>query len=176
MNGNKNHNGTAVRPLKATKRRDTLNWAHETPVSREKMLEDAVAERRLDSFFSLHELGQGNSRPFYISEVKEKFMNPDFKFFDPHDFAPQVSRADGMTVKVFAKFAGSKYYYLLLESDVHTSTLVRVGRTVSFRELVSLCIHTYEDSWTIFSNLFLIIALYSTCPMEYTRAFSSSQI
>ena len=124
-------NGLAVRPSKTgMRRRSTLNWANESPMARQKLLKDAAAERRVDAFYSLHELGKGDAQPFYVSETKEKFMNPDFKFFDPKQLSSSVTRSDAMVVKVFARAADTKDFMLLLELDVYTASLVRIGKTV----------------------------------------------
>lgn len=59
-----------IRPGKM-RRRSTV-WAGQSPVFRQKKLEDVIATGMTDSFFSLH--CEGVEEPIYISEVIEKAM------------------------------------------------------------------------------------------------------
>ena len=119
------------RPAKpSARRRSTLNWVNETPVNRQAMLEEAVAERRPDTFFSLHEVGADlESMPLYISETREKCMNADFKFFSLKDCAP-ISREGELTVRVWSRFGKTERFTLLVELETHLASLTRIGKTV----------------------------------------------
>jgi UV radiation resistance-associated gene protein len=113
------------------RRRSTLTWHNESPEVRQKALHDVVSERRLDTFFSLHKEGAGfKEQPFYISEVKEKFMNPDFQSFDLSSFT-HCCRDDVVVVRVWAKTEFVQSFTLLVEAEIHLASLIRIGKTVS---------------------------------------------
>ena len=109
------------------RRRSTLSWSHETPENRQRLLQEAVIGRRLDSFFTLQLAG--NNEPLYISEVKHKSMNADFQHFDLSTLKG-FSRLDHVTVKVWvAKNSGQ--FVQLLEADINLPSLVWLGKNVS---------------------------------------------
>ena len=119
------------RPAKpSTRRRSTLNWVNASPANRHAILEEAVTERRPDTFFSLHELGADlTSVPLYVSEVKNKCMNTDFKFFSLKDCGP-ASRQGELTVRVWSRIGIAKRFTLLVELEAHLASLTRIGKTV----------------------------------------------
>lgn len=117
-------------PRQAMRRRSTLNWMDEPPNVRQKLLQDVVSERRPDTFFSLHRTGADPKEdPIYISEVKEKSMNPDFRYLDLSEFRP-LSRDDSLVIRIWSRMEASQILTLLVEAKVHLPSLVRIGRTV----------------------------------------------
>ena len=134
--GNTAHeaNGSASSPKKTRRhtqrRRSTQSWMDEPPNVRQKLLQDVVSERRPDAFFSLHKVGASlDDSPIYISEVKEKSMNPDFKYFNLSDYR-SFSREDSVTVRVWARTKTSQVSTLLVETEVYLPSLIRIGKTV----------------------------------------------
>ena len=118
-----------VRPQpKKLRRRSTLNWTNAPPETRQKKLEDVVAERLADTFFSLH--CADIEEPIYVSEVVERAMNPSFRFFDLKTYSPWVTRRDELKVKYWAQTRNSSGYFLLVELDVHLRSLQFVGKAV----------------------------------------------
>ncbi len=115
--------------LKKMRRRSTLNWANAPPETRQKQLEDVVAERLADTFFSLH--CADIEEPIYVSEVKERAMNPSFRSFDLNTYGPWITRRDELTIKYWAQTRDSGGYYLLVELGVHLRSLQFIGKTVS---------------------------------------------
>ena len=111
------------------RRRSTLNWANAPPETRQKQLEDVVAARLADTFFSLHcaEIEE----PIYVSEVKELAMNPSFRSFDLNTYGPWITRGGELTIKYWAQTRDSAGYFLLVELDVHLRSLQFIGKTVS---------------------------------------------
>ena len=109
------------------RRRSTLSWSHETPENRQRLLQEAIADRRVDSFFTLHVASI--DEPLYISEVKHKSMNADFQHFDLST-VKDFSRLDRVIIKVWAAKNGKRYTQLL-EADVILPSLVWLGKNVS---------------------------------------------
>ena len=117
-----------------------------------------MAERRVDSFFSLHESGVRGppAPPIYVSEVKARAMNPDFNHFalGGND---AVARADAAVVKVWATPEGAAAPLLLLEADVHFPSLVRIGRALEDfpHPLPDNCLvfHMTDGVYTSFADL-----------------------
>lgn len=133
VNGN-SANGSPQKPKnkrrKSLRRRSTTTWSHATSEHRQKLLQDAVAERRVDSFFTLHDSDkvlQGDL-PFYISEVKHKTMNVDFQHFDLSK-VKDISRRDHILVRIWAARSGNKFAQLI-EADVELPSLVWLGKSV----------------------------------------------
>ncbi|KAH9894488.1 UV radiation resistance protein and autophagy-related subunit 14-domain-containing protein [Xylariomycetidae sp. FL2044] len=89
-----------LRP-RADMRRRSTTLANATPVSRQKQLEYKVESRAADVFFSLH--CDGEEDPVYISEVVERAMNFNFRFFDLLQAGPAVTRSTTFTIKIWAK-------------------------------------------------------------------------
>ncbi len=110
------------------RRRSTLNWTDALLMTRQKRLEDVIAARMADTWFSLHRAE--NSDPFYISEVVEKAMNLSFRFFDLHTYGPCVTRSDKLTIKCWAKTEHMDDYKLLIEMQLNLGSLQFIGKTV----------------------------------------------
>ncbi|KAL8752436.1 MAG: hypothetical protein Q9199_005747 [Rusavskia elegans] len=108
-----------VRPMKGKiRRRSTLNWTNAPPQVRQKKLEDAASSRLADTWFSLH--CQGTNEPVYVSEMVEKAMNFDFRFFDLNTYGPWITRRDHLTIKFWARTGSQQEYSLVLELELET--------------------------------------------------------
>ncbi|KAL8835765.1 MAG: hypothetical protein Q9170_003197 [Blastenia crenularia] len=106
-NGDSDTELKPVRPLRGKiRRRSTLNWAYATPQIRQQKLEDVAGSRLADTWFSLH--CEGIAEPVYVSEVVEKAMNPNFRFFDLNTYGPWVTRRDEITIKFWARIETKK--------------------------------------------------------------------
>lgn len=81
-----------------------------------------------DTFFSLHCAEMVD--PVYISEVVEKSMNPDFRFFDLNIYGPSVTRCDELTIKWWALPENMDNYMLLIEMQLSLGSLQFIGKTV----------------------------------------------
>ncbi|RYP89921.1 hypothetical protein DL770_003942 [Monosporascus sp. CRB-9-2] len=112
----------SLRPLPKGRRRST-NLANISPMTRQKRLEYAVESRAADVFFSLH--CEGVEYPVYISEVGERAMNFNFRFFDLSELGPFVTRSSVFTVKVWAKRWHA--WSLLLEQHVDLRSINYLG-------------------------------------------------
>ena len=150
-------NGAAPKPPRpGTRRRSTLNWVNESPEIRQKLLEDAVVERRVDSFLSLHAAHGEDDGPIYVSELRERSMNPDFQFFSLKENGA-VSRDDTVTVKIWATPEHADSPTLLLQATVHLPSLVRIGRSLEtfYHPLPDNCIVFYmtDGIYTSFVDL-----------------------
>ncbi|KAI2480654.1 uv radiation resistance protein [Pyrenophora tritici-repentis] len=159
-NGGAREPGTtdkAPRPGYGTgpRRRSTLEWANSSPLTRQKKLQDMTAGRMADTFFSLHI--EGHDDPVYISEVAEKAMNPNFKFFDLASCGPGVTRLDKLTVKVWAKTETMQDWQYLIDYTVQFRSLQFIGKTLGgFRHpLPQNCIlfHMADGIYTSFTDL-----------------------
>lgn len=108
-----------------------------------------------DTFFTLHVHGQ--NEPVYISEVAEKAMNPNFKFFDLGPCGPLVTRLDKLAVRVWAKSESMKDWQFLIDYTVHFGSLQFIGKTLgNFRHpLPQNCIlfHLTDGIYTSFTDL-----------------------
>ena len=129
-------NGVLASPSKQprpnNRRKSTLNWASESPETRQKLLQDAVAERRPDTFFSLHKCDASlHEPPIYVSEVREKSMNPDFQHFDLASFT-DFSRENSMVVRIWSRADAAQTFTLLIEANIDLGSLIRIGKTVRF--------------------------------------------
>ncbi|EAT81893.1 hypothetical protein SNOG_10499 [Parastagonospora nodorum SN15] len=100
------------------RRRSTLEWTNASPLTRQKKLEDIAADRMADTFFTLHV--EQHDEPVYISEIAEKAMNPNFRFFDLASCGPGVTRLDRLTVRIWAKTESmDKWQYLMDYTTSH---------------------------------------------------------
>lgn len=137
------------------RRRSTLEWANASPLTRQKKLEDITAGRMADTFFTLHIDGQ--NEPVYISEVAEKAMNPNFKFFDLGPSGPAVTRLDKLTVKVWAKSENVNDWQFLIDYTLQLASLQFIGKTLgNFRHpLPQNCVlfHMTDGIYTSFTDL-----------------------
>ena len=108
-----------------------------------------------DTFFTLHVGGQKEA--VYISEVAEKAMNPNFKFFDLGPCGPSVTRLDKLTVRVWAKSETMKDWQYLMDYTVLLRSLQFIGKTLGrFRHpLPQNCIlfHMTDGIYTSFTDL-----------------------
>ncbi|KAF2733917.1 UV radiation resistance-associated gene protein [Polyplosphaeria fusca] len=140
---------------KGMRRRSTLEWSGATPLVRQRKLEDIARDRMADTFFTLHV--DGDAEPVYISEVAEKAMNPNFRFFDLSSSGPGVTRLDKLTVKVWAQNQNTKGWQYLIELKVHFRALQFIGKTLgTFRHpLPQNCIlfHMTDGIYTSFTDL-----------------------
>lgn len=146
---------TPTRPaIKKLRRRSTFDWANASPRVRQQRLEDVTAERLADVFFSLHIEGQ--KEPVYVSEVVERTMNPNFRFFDLSYNGPTVTRQDEMTIKVWAKNERLDDYQYLIEFQVNLRGLQFIGKTLkNYRKpLPTNCIifHMTDGIYTNFPD------------------------
>ncbi|KAI0160695.1 putative UV radiation resistance protein [Xylariaceae sp. FL1272] len=112
----------SLRPRANTRRRSTT-LANATPVTRQKQLEYSVESRAADVFFSLHCEGQDD--PIYISEVGERSMNFNFRFFDLTHTGPSVTRLSQVHIKIWAKRGAT--WSLLLSQDIDLRSLNYLG-------------------------------------------------
>ena len=118
----KSQSSESLRPRPNGRRRSTT-LAHISPVTRQKQLEYAVESRAADVFFSLH--CEGVRDPVYISEVGERAMNFNFRFFDLDSLGPFVTRSSIFVVKIWAK--RWQAWSLLLEQRVDLRSLNYLG-------------------------------------------------
>ncbi|KAI8628937.1 putative UV radiation resistance protein [Xylariaceae sp. FL1651] len=112
----------SLRPRANTRRRSTT-LANATPVTRQKQLEYTVESRAADAFFSLH--CDGEDDPIYISEVSQRSMNFNFRFFDLSHTSPSVMRLSQVKIKIWAKRLAS--WSLLLSQDIDLRSLHYLG-------------------------------------------------
>ncbi|KAF2267577.1 hypothetical protein CC78DRAFT_61088 [Lojkania enalia] len=137
------------------RRRSTMEWSGANPLVRQQKLENITEGRMADTFFSLHIDNQ--EEPVYVSEVVEKAMNPNFRFFDLGTCGPGVTRLDKLTVKVWAKNQNTKGWQYLIEFAVQLRALQFIGKTLGrFRHpLPQNCIlfHMTDGIYTSFTDL-----------------------
>ena len=81
-----------------------------------------------DTWFSIH--CSGIDEPIYVSEVIEKAMNPNFRFFDLNVYGPGVTRRDELTVKYWAKTENMDQFVLLVELQLCLRSLQFIGKSV----------------------------------------------
>lgn len=117
---------TPARPARA-RRRSTLDWFGASPIARQKKLEDAV-NHTADAFFSLHVFD--HDEPIYISEVAEKAMNPNFRFFDLDSCGTEVSRMDSLTVKIWTRAEAQDEFRYFLELNLNLRSLQFIGKSL----------------------------------------------
>ncbi|KAH7092365.1 UV radiation resistance protein and autophagy-related subunit 14-domain-containing protein [Paraphoma chrysanthemicola] len=147
----------AVRPSfgKGLRRRTTMEWANASPLTRQKKLEDITADRMADTFFTLHV--EKHDEPVYISEVAEKAMNPNFKFFDLGPCGPGVTRLDKLTIRVWAKSESMTAWQYLMDYTVQLRSLQYIGKSLgTFRHpLPPNCVlfHMTDGIYTSFTDL-----------------------
>ncbi|CAL8574165.1 hypothetical protein XPA_000135 [Xanthoria parietina] len=145
-----------VRPVKGKiRRRSTLDWTSAPPQVRQKKLEDAASSRLADTWFSLH--CQGTNEPVYVSEMVEKAMNFDFRFFDLNIYGPCITRRDQLTIKFWARTGSQQEYKLVLELEVHFRSLQYIGKSLEnfHHPLPRNCVllHLSDGIYTSFTDL-----------------------
>jgi len=132
-----------------------MEWTNASPLTRQKKLEGITADRMADTFFTLHV--ENHQEPVYISEVAEKAMNPNFKFFDLGPCGPGVTRLDKLTVRVWAKSESMDKWQYLMDYAVQLRSLQFIGKTLGkFRHpLPQNCIlfHMTDGIYTSFMDL-----------------------
>jgi hypothetical protein len=132
-----------------------MEWTNASPLTRQKKLEDIAADRMADTFFTLHV--EQHDEPIYISEVAEKAMNPNFRFFDLASCGPGVTRLDKLTVRIWAKSESMDKWQYLLDYTMHLRSLQFIGKTLGrFRHpLPQNCIlfHMTDGIYTSFTDL-----------------------
>lgn len=137
------------------RRRSTLEWVSATPQMRQKKLEDIITARMADVFFAVHV--DGEEEPIYISEVMEKVMNADFRFFDLKDWGPFVTRLTDFTIKLWAKSEGMVAWQYLVEMNVNLRSLQFIGKSMAnFRQpLPQNCIlfHMKDGIYTSLTDM-----------------------
>lgn len=112
----------SLRPRAKARRRSTT-LANTTPVTRHKQLEYKVESRAADMFFSLH--CDGEQDPIYISEVGQRSINFNFRFFDLSSANPSITRLSELKIRVWAKRRES--WSLLLSQDIDLRSLHYLG-------------------------------------------------
>jgi hypothetical protein len=132
-----------------------MEWQGASPLSRQKKLEDITESRMADTFFSLHVNGQ--EQPVYISEVAERAMNPNFRFFDLAACGPSVTRLDRLTVRVWAKNETTQSWQYLLDFALQLRSLQFIGKSLGrFRHpLPQNCVlfHMTDGIYTSFMDI-----------------------
>ena len=96
---------------------------------RQTKLEEVTKARMVDCWFSVHV--EGVQEPVYVSEVVERNMNPDFRFFDLKSYGASVTRQDELMVKVWARTEKSERWVLLTKLQACLGSLQFLGKTVS---------------------------------------------
>jgi UV radiation resistance-associated gene protein len=137
------------------RRRSTLHWTGASPEARQKKLEDVIAERMTDSWFSLHMAGM--HEPIYISEVIDKSMNPSFRFFDLNVEGPEVARGDKVQLKLWARTEKLNKYILLIDLEVCLRSLQFIGKSLEnfHQPLPQNCVlfHLEDGIYTSFTDM-----------------------
>lgn len=103
------------------RRRSTLTNAN--PITHQKQLEYTVESRAADVFFSLH--CDQDAEPFYLSEVSERAINFNFRFFDLSQTGPSITRESRFIIKIWAK--RQRIWTLLLTEHVDMRSLHYLG-------------------------------------------------
>ncbi|KAL8680391.1 MAG: hypothetical protein Q9186_003420 [Xanthomendoza sp. 1 TL-2023] len=145
-----------ARPLTGKmRRRSTLNWANAPPQVRQKKLEDVASSKMADTWFSLH--CEGITEPVYVSEMVEKAMNFDFRFFDLNTYGPWVTRRDDLIIKFWARTEPLQQYALILELQVHFRSLQFIGKSLEnfHHPLPPNCVvlHLSDGIYTSFTDM-----------------------
>lgn len=108
-----------------------------------------------DTFFSLHVDNQ--EEPVYVSEVAEKAMNPNFRFFDLGPCGPSVTRLEKLTVRIWARSETMHDWQFLVNYTVQFSSLQYIGKSLEgFRHpLPQNCVlfHMTDGIYTSFTDL-----------------------
>ncbi|KAI0377504.1 UV radiation resistance protein and autophagy-related subunit 14-domain-containing protein [Hypomontagnella monticulosa] len=116
------HSSESLLPTRANaRRRSTL--VNVSPITRQKQLEYTIESRAADVFFSLH--CNGEDEPVYISEVGERAINFNFRFFDLSQAGPSITRRSQFIIKIWAKRQHS--WTLLLTEQVDLRSLNFLG-------------------------------------------------
>lgn len=151
---NTGHVNRPQRPSKSQlRRRSTLNW-DTTPKQRQRKLQDAIAGRTADVFFSVHVIGVED--PVYVSEVAELTTNPNFRFFDLNTCRPAITRQNHVVVKFWARPLSEQGWQYLVKLSVNLSLLQYLGKSLDdyHHPLPENCVlfHVDEGIYTSFSD------------------------
>ncbi|KAH1979575.1 hypothetical protein KXW88_007139 [Aspergillus fumigatus] len=137
-------------PAWRLRRRSMLPLNDPNPQMRQIKLEDITKTRMADTWFSIH--CDGIDTPVYVSEVVENATNPSFKAFDLNVCGPKVSRADCLTLKLWAKSTTMKEYVLLVELQLCLQSLQFLGKSLdSFHQPLpsnSILFHLTDGVYT----------------------------
>ncbi|KAL8705682.1 MAG: hypothetical protein Q9201_001202 [Fulgogasparrea decipioides] len=149
-------NAEHIRPQSGKmRRRSTFNWANASPEVRQQKLEDVAGSKLADTWFSLH--CEGIPEPVYVSEVVEKAMNINYRFFDLNIYGPWVTRRDELTIKIWARTEPEQQYHPVLEMQVHLRSLQFIGKSLEtfFHPLPRNCVllHLSDGIYTSFTDL-----------------------
>ncbi|KAI0105937.1 UV radiation resistance protein and autophagy-related subunit 14-domain-containing protein [Daldinia grandis] len=117
------HSSESLLPSRANSRRRSTALANISPVTRQRQLEYTIESRAADVFFSLH--CHDGEEPVYISELGERAMNFNFRFFDLSQAGPSVTRRHQFIIKIWAKKQQS--WVLLLTENVDLRSLNYLG-------------------------------------------------
>ncbi|KAI1803618.1 UV radiation resistance protein and autophagy-related subunit 14-domain-containing protein [Daldinia bambusicola] len=117
------HSSESLLQTRGNSRRRSTTLANLSPVTRQKQLEYTVESRAADLFFSLH--CHDGEDPVYISEIGERAINFNFRFFDLSQAGPTVTRRHQFTIKIWAKRQQS--WILLLTENVDLRSLNYLG-------------------------------------------------
>ena len=163
--------------LKRHRRKSSAHWTDAAPQERQKKLEGVAASRLADSFFSLHV--KDLNEPLYVSEVIDRAMNPNFRFFDLNGCHADILRQNELVVKVWARNDSMQEYQLLIDWTIGLPCLQYVGKTLeSFdRSFPANCLlFHFQDgiytSFTPFPQVELPIA-FATEPSKSTASRTS---
>jgi len=133
----------------------TLQRQDSTPSQRQQIAQEAITRRIGDVFFTLH--WDDEDDPIYISEVIERSMNLDFRFFDLNACSSFITRREDTTVKFWAKPASSEDWSFLIELTLSFPSLQYIGKTMEgFRQpFPENCVlfHVDDGIYTSFTNL-----------------------
>ncbi|QUC17220.1 uncharacterized protein UV8b_01461 [Ustilaginoidea virens] len=113
---------------KAQPRRVSLSLANSNPFTRQKTLESLVESSVGDVFLSLH-VAQC-LEPVYISEVRHRSSNFDFRFFDLSAESASVSRSCLLTVRLWSKRPQQSSWVFLLEELIDLRKLKFIGTLI----------------------------------------------
>ncbi|KAI1374188.1 UV radiation resistance protein and autophagy-related subunit 14-domain-containing protein [Hypoxylon crocopeplum] len=118
------HSSESLLPAaRANARRRSTNLNNVSPITRQKQLEYTVESRAADVFFTLH--CDDGEDPVYISEVCERAINFNFRFFDLSQAGPSITRQSQFIIKIWAKKQLS--WTLLLIEQVNLQSLNYLG-------------------------------------------------
>ncbi|KAI1384187.1 UV radiation resistance protein and autophagy-related subunit 14-domain-containing protein [Hypoxylon trugodes] len=117
------HSSESLIPTRANARRRSTTLANISPITRQKQLEYTIEGRAADVFFSLH--CKEDEDPIYISEIGERAINFNFRFFDLSQAGLPVTRRSQFVIKIWAKRQLS--WSLLLTEHVDLRSLNYLG-------------------------------------------------
>ena len=121
-----------------------------------------------DTWFSLH--CSNVQGPIYVSEIVDRAMNPNFRFFDLNVYGPAVTRQDGLIFRFWAKAGSMEGFTLLIEIQLCLRSLQFIGKSVCNSNVIQRAISDpMPHSLRIFITLSLKIVYSSIFLMVYTQ-------